>query len=371
LPSRSYTHRTALIVPDNSLLHHVRREFLNFRCYLWKGAFVSTKLASTQSERSSWQGVAVADRAAARRPFAKTLRRIWYFRYIYLLMLPGLLYFLIFRYVPMWGIIIAFQEFRLWQGILGSPWVGFQHFETFFQAPYFWRLFANTLIISGLNLLIVFPAPILLALLLNEVRHSPYKRLIQTVSYLPHFISWVVVGGMLIYMFSVTVGFFNITLARWGYEPIPVLGNANAFLPLVVGSAIWKGIGWGAIIFLAAIAGVNPELYEAATMDGANRLQRVLYVTLPCIAPVIVIMLILNIGQLLDVNFYQLLILMGGDASLYEVGDVFDTWVYRMAFFRGQMSLATAVGLFKGVIGLVLIWGANRIANRVSDGGLW
>ena len=150
-----------------------------------------------------------------------------------------------------------------------------------------------------------------------------------------------------------------------------MLGNAQAFLPLVVGSAIWKGIGWGAIIYLAAIAGVNPELYEAATMDGANRLQRVVSITLPSIAPVIVIMLILQIGQLLDVNFYQLLILMGNDASLYEVGDVFDTWVYRMAFFQGQMSLATAVGLFKGVIGLVLIWGANRVANRISEGGLW
>jgi putative aldouronate transport system permease protein len=271
----------------------------------------------------------------------------------------------------MWGVIIAFQDFRLWQGVFDSPWVGFQHFQTFFEGPYFWRLFRNTLIISGLNLLIVFPAPILLALLLNEVRHSAYKRVIQTVSYLPHFISWVVVGGMVIYIFSVNVGFLSTLLASWGLPPLPVLGNANAFIPLVIGSAIWKGIGWGAIIYLAAIAGINQELYEAATMDGANRFQRVLFVTLPNIAPVIVIMLILQVGQLLDVNFYQILILMGSDASLYEVGDVFDTWVYRMAFFQGQMSLATAVGLFKGVVGLVLIWAANRVANRISEGGLW
>lgn len=332
---------------------------------------MGTKLASTQSDSASWQRTSAQSGVGARGIWATTLRRMWYYRYIYLLMLPGVLYFLIFRYVPMWGIIIAFQDFRLWQGILGSPWVGLKHFDTFFHAPYFWRLFRNTLIISGLNLLIVFPAPIILALMLNEVRHASYKRVIQTVSYLPHFISWVVVGGMLIYTFSVTVGIINLTLARWGMDTISVLGNANAFLPLVVGSAIWKGIGWGAIIFLAAISGVNPELYEAATMDGANRFHRMLYVTLPSIAPVIIIMLILNIGQLLDVNFLQLLILMGGDASLYEVGDVFDTWVYRMAFFQGQMSLATAVGLFKGVIGLVLIWGANRVANRISDGGLW
>lgn len=331
---------------------------------------MSTKLTSKDVTASQW-GVSAASAHGEQSAMSRTWRKIWFYRYIYLLMLPGLLYFLIFKYIPMWGVIIAFQDFRLWQGIFNSPWVGFEHFQVFFSSPYFFRLFRNTLIISGLNLLLVFPTPILLALLLNEVRHSAYKRVVQTISYLPHFISWVVVGGMLIYMFSINVGFFPKLVTRLGGEPIQMLGNADTFLSLVVGSAIWKGIGWGAIIYLAAIAGVNPELYEAATMDGANRFQRVIYVTLPSIAPVIIIMLILQIGQLLDVNFYQLLILMGADASLYEVGDVFDTWVYRMAFFQGQMSLATAVGLFKGVIGLILIWGANRLANRISDGGLW
>lgn len=331
---------------------------------------MSTKLTSKDVTASQW-GVSAAAAHGEQSAMSRTWRKIWFYRYIYLLMLPGLLYFLIFKYIPMWGVIIAFQDFRLWQGIFNSPWVGFEHFQVFFSSPYFFRLFRNTLIISGLNLLLVFPTPILLALLLNEVRHSAYKRVVQTISYLPHFISWVVVGGMLIYMFSINVGFFPKLVTRLGGEPIQMLGNADTFLSLVVGSAIWKGIGWGAIIYLAAIAGVNPELYEAATMDGANRFQRVIYVTLPSIAPVIIIMLILQIGQLLDVNFYQLLILMGADASLYEVGDVFDTWVYRMAFFQGQMSLATAVGLFKGVIGLILIWGANRLANRISDGGLW
>ncbi|MEZ4737640.1 MAG: ABC transporter permease subunit [Caldilineaceae bacterium] len=332
---------------------------------------MSTRVTSKQTDTTLWLQPDRAQQGGWRASFRKTLNKMWFYRYIYLLMLPGLLYFLLFRYVPMWGVIIAFQDFRLWQGLFNSPWVGFEHFRVFFEGAYFTRLFGNTLIISGLNLLFVFPAPIVLALLLNEVRHIPYKRVIQTVSYLPHFISWVVVGGMLIYMFSINVGFFNRLLISFGMEPIRVLGNSDTFLTLVVMSAIWKGIGWGAIIYLAAIAGVNPELYEAATMDGANRFQRVLYVTLPSIAPVIIIMLILQIGQLLDVNFYQILILMGADASLYEVGDVFDTWVYRMAFFQGQMSLATAVGLFKGVIGLVLIWGANRVANRISDGGLW
>lgn len=333
---------------------------------------MSTKLTSTQTETASWErGADIPAQGVWRKSLAQTMRKVWFYRYIYLLMLPGLLFFLIFRYLPMWGVIIAFQDFRPWQGLLNSPWVGLEHFEVFFTSTYFFRLFRNTLVISGLNLLFVFPAPILLALLLNEVRHTVYKRTIQTISYLPHFISWVVVGGMLIYMFSVNVGFLNHLLGQFGMEPVRVLGNADTFLHLVIGSAIWKEIGWGAIIYLAAIAGVNPDLYEAATVDGANRLQRVLYVTLPSIAPVIVIMLILQIGRLLDVNFYQILILMGNDASLYEVGDVFDTWVYRMAFFQGQMSLATAVGLFKGVIGLVMIWGANRITNQLSDNGLW
>lgn len=332
---------------------------------------VSTKLSSTQVQRASWERSATLPRQAGRGVRSTTLRKIWFYRYIYLLMLPGLLFFLIFRYVPMWGVIIAFQDFRLWQGVLNSPWVGFEHFETFFTSTYFFRLFRNTLVISGLNLLIVFPAPIVLALLLNEVRHNAYKRVIQTISYLPHFISWVVVGGMLIYMFSINVGFFNHVLVAMGMEPVRILGNSSTFWGLLVGSAIWKEIGWGAIIYLAAIAGVNPDLYEAATVDGANRLQRVLYITIPGIAPVVIIMLILQIGRLLDVNFLQILVLMGSDASLYEVGDVFDTWVYRMAFFQGQMSLATAVGLFKGVVGLVMIWAANRLTNRISGDGLW
>ncbi|MCC6625999.1 MAG: sugar ABC transporter permease [Chloroflexi bacterium] len=296
---------------------------------------------------------------------------MWFYRAVYLLMLPGLLYFLIFHYVPMWGVIIAFQDFRPWQGLMNSPWVGFANFEQFFNGPYFWRLMRNTILISGLNLLFVFPAPIILALLLNEVRHSAYKRTVQTVSYFPHFVSWVVVGGLMIYMFSVNVGFLTNVLSGLGLPAPRLLGNPQTFLPVLVGSAIWKDVGWVAIIYLAAMAGINPELYQAAVVDGANRLQRALYVTLPGITPVIVILLLLRIGHILNVNFEQILVLMGTDAGLYEVGDVIDTWVYRAGFFQGQMSLATAVGLFKGLIGLVLLVGANRIANRLTGQGLW
>jgi len=300
-----------------------------------------------------------------------TLARIWFYRYIYLLMAPGLIYFLVFHYWPMWGVIVAFQEFRPWQGLLASPWVGFANFQAFFNGPYFWRLLRNTFLISGLNLAFVFPAPIVLALLLNEVRSTRYKRIIQTISYYPHFISWVVVGGLLIYMFSVNVGFMTAALGALGLPPIQVVGSRTALLPLVVGSAIWKDIGWSAIIYLAAIAGISPDLYEAATIDGANRFQRVIHITLPSIAPVIVVLLLLRIGAILNTNFEQILILIGTDASLYEVGDVIDTWVYRTGFAQGQMSLATAVGLFKGAIGLVLLVGANRLTNHLTGRGLW
>jgi putative aldouronate transport system permease protein len=306
-----------------------------------------------------------------RRGLRATMRRVWFYRYVYLLMLPGLLYYLVFHYVPMWGIIVAFQDFRPWNGLFNSPWVGFDNFAQFFNGPYFWRLIKNTLVISGLNLLFVFPAPLVLALLLNEVRPAWYKRTVQTISYYPHFVSWIVVGGLLIYLFSVNVGFVNQVLAGLGLPPARVLGSSSSFLPLVVGSAIWKEVGWGAIIYLAAIAGISPELYEAATVDGANRLQRVLYVTLPGLIPVVVVLLILRIGHILDVNFLQILILMGNDASLYEVGDVIDTWVYRTGFFQQQFSLATAVGLFKGVIGLTLVFFANRVTRRLTDSGLW
>jgi putative aldouronate transport system permease protein len=306
-----------------------------------------------------------------RRPLRKTLGRIWFYRHLYLLALPGILYFLIFSYLPMWGIVIAFKDFRLFKGMAGSPWVGFAHFQFFFTSPNFPRLLRNTLIISGLNLAFVFPSPILLALLLNEVKNAAYKRIVQTISYLPHFISWVVVGGLLLYTFSQSIGVVNIWLQHQGAKPLIVLGNAKAFLPLMVGTGIWKEVGWEAIIYLAAIAGINPELYEAATVDGASRFQRMLNITLPSIAPVIVILLILQISSILNSNFLQLLILQGNDASLYDVSDVIDTWVYRAGFLKAQMSLATAVGLFKGVIGLVLVWLANKFAHRITDSGLW
>lgn len=301
----------------------------------------------------------------------KLWKRIWFYRYLYLLALPGVLYFVIFAYVPMWGVVIAFKDFRLFRGLAGSPWVGFEHFIFFFTSPNFPRLLRNTILISGLNLLFVFPAPILLAILLNELKNGLFKRFVQTVSYLPHFISWIVVGGLLTYTFSQSMGVVNLQLQRLGAEPLHILGNKSTFYALVVGTGVWKEIGWETIIYMAAMAGINPELYEAATVDGANRLQRILYITLPGISAVIVIMLILQISAILNSNFLQILILQGADASLYEVGDVIDTWVYRAGFLKSQLSLATAVGLFKGLVGLVLVFLANKVANRLTGQGFW
>lgn len=298
-------------------------------------------------------------------------KRIWFYRYLYLLALPGVLYFLIFAYLPMWGVVIAFKDFRLFRGFDGSPWVGLKHFIFFFTSPSFPRLLKNTIVISGLYLVFVFPAPILLAILLNELKNGIFKRFVQTVSYLPHFISWVVVGGLLTYTFSLSMGAVNLQLMKLGMDPVRILGNQDTFYGLVVGTGIWKEIGWETIIYLAAISGISPDLYEAAIIDGANRFQRILFVTLPGISAVIVIMIILQVSAILNSNFLQILILQGSDASLYEVGDVIDTWVYRAGFLQSQLSLSTAVSLFKGMVGLVLVFLANKAANKITGEGLW
>lgn len=324
---------------------------------------ISDYQSSTTDQRR-----APVDRGAR---LAAWARRVWFHRYLYLLAVPGLLFFLVFAYIPMWGVVIAFKDFHLFQGLENSPWVGLKHFTYFFGSPFFPRLLRNTLLVNGLYLLFVFPAPIILALLLNELRTSRFKRFVQTASYLPHFVSWIVVGGLLVYMFSQTVGMVNILLARLNMPPLIVLGSKTAFWPLYVASSIWKEAGWEAIIYLAAMTGISAELYEAAMIDGANRFKRVIHITLPGIAPVIVVLLILQIGSIMSVNFQQILILQGNDASLYEVSDVIDTWVYRAGFIQAQLSLATAVGLFKGIVGLALVIFANRFARRVGGFNLW
>jgi len=304
--------------------------------------------------------------------FKQVLRRVWAYRFYYLLALPGILYFIIFHYIPMVGIIIGFKDvspFGGVQGIIDAPWVGFKHFDRFFSSIFFWDVVQNTLIISGLKILFGFPTPILFALMLNEVMHSSFKRLVQTISYLPHFISWVVVTGLIAALFGTSEGVVtellnNLTGQRWSF-----LTNPTAFPWILVGSHVWKTIGWSSIIYLAAMSGIDPHLYEAATIDGATRVQMARHITIPGIAFVIAILFIFDVGNLLDAGFEQILLLYS--PAVYSVSDIIDTYVYREGLLGLKYSFAAAVGLFKGVFSLLLILAANWLARRLGQQGIW
>ncbi|WP_409342078.1 ABC transporter permease [Paenibacillus sp. MBLB4367] len=299
-----------------------------------------------------------------------TMRRYSAF---YLMAIPGLLYYFIFHYLPMAGVLIAFQDYSPLLGIKGvftSPWVGLQHFETFFSSPYFIRILQNTVIISGLKLLFGFPAPVLLALLLNELRGRIVKRFVQTISYLPHFLSWVVVAGMMILLMSPSLGIANPILERLGFDGnANLLGSSGTFRTVLVASSVWKEIGWNSIIYLAAISGINPQLYEAAEMDGASRWKQVRHITIPSLRHVMSILFILQVGHLLDAGFEQVFLLYS--PAVYAVGDIIDTYVYREGLIGLNYSFASAVGLFKSVIAMILILSANRLAKRLEAEGLW
>jgi putative aldouronate transport system permease protein len=303
-------------------------------------------------------------------------RRLWpavkMHRFYYYLIIPGMLYFLIFDYIPMFGIIIAFKEISPFEGvsaIFTSDWVGFKHFVRFWQSYYFWNVMRNTLFISGYKLLFGFPAPILLALLLNELRVAVYKKIVQTISYLPHFISTVVVAGLTMMILSTDGGLINAVVVYFGGEPIHFLGDPHYFRSILVISHVWQSIGWGSILYLAAMAGIDPGLYEAARMDGAGRVRQAWHITLPGIAPVIVILLILSIGGLLNAGFEKVLLLYS--PAVYGVADIIDTYVYREGISKLNYSFATAVGLFKNVLAMFLILGANFIARKMNHTGIW
>jgi putative aldouronate transport system permease protein len=290
-------------------------------------------------------------------------------KFLYLLIAPGVLFFLLFKYVPMWGIIIAFKDYSPYMGVMQSPWVGFEHFTRFFSNQDFYLLFRNTMAISLLGLVFFFPMPILLSLLLNELRSEVYKKWIQSIVYLPHFLSWVIIAGITFLLLSQSKGMVNQALVNMGYAKYDFLTNANNFWVLLTIQNSWKEAGWGTIIFLAAIAGVDPQLYEAAKMDGANRLRQAWHVTLPAIRSVIVVLFILRLGHIMDVGFEQVFLMMNGAVS--NVADVFETYVYRLGIQQGQFSFSTAVGLFKSVVGLILVIGANKLAKKFGEEGVY
>ena len=288
-----------------------------------------------------------------------------------LMFLPVVVYFFIFKYIPMGGIVIAFKNYKIKEGIFGSAWCGLDNFTKAFATPTFARSVQNTLIISGLKLLYGFPAPIILALMLNEVTHVRFKKTVQTISYLPHFLSWVVLAGMFQQLLSPSNGAVNAVLKQYFglKESIYFLGSNQYFRGTLIVTDIWKNVGWSSILYLATISGIDPALYEAATVDGASRWQCTRYITIPSLVSTIVVMLILSIGSIMDAGFDQVFNLY--NSAVYQTGDIIDTYVYRYGLGDMKYSLATAVGLFKNVIAFVLVVGTNLITRRISGEGIW
>nr|WP_256223876.1 ABC transporter permease subunit [Paenibacillus sp. 1_12] len=306
------------------------------------------------------------EKKKVRRPLLSDIRRD---KYLYMLILPGVVFFIIFKYFPMWGIIIAFQEYSPYAGVWNSEWVGLEHFIRFFSNPDFILLFRNTMVISLLNLVFFFPLPIVLSLLLNEVNNKFFKSVIQSIVYLPHFLSWVIIVGISFLLLSQSSGIVNMMIASIGLPKYDFLTNTDTFWGMLVLQNIWKETGWGTIIILAAITAVDPQLYEAAKIDGANRWLQAWHVTLPGIRSVILILLILRLGHIMDVGFEQVFLMNNGAVAQYA--DVFETYVYRNGIQSGQFSYSTAVGLFKSLVGLVLVIVANKLAKKIGEDGVY
>lgn len=296
-------------------------------------------------------------------------RRARKMKLLYVSLLPAVILTFIFRYVPMYGILIAFKRFSPALGIWQSPWNNFYHFEVVFESFYFWRILRNTLIISFYRIIFGFPAPIILALLINEFSDSWFKKTFQTISYLPHFISWVVLAGILVEVLSPQRGIVAYIYAQFG-EPAPLfLTDKRLFRPLLIVTGIWQGIGWGSIIYLAAISGIDPSLYEVAQIDGAGRFRMAIHITVPSLVPVMTILFILRLGRILNAGFDQIFNLY--NPLVYEVADIIDTYVYRAGILNRRYGFTTAVGLFKNVVGITLIMFTNFIIKRYSEYGIW
>lgn len=286
------------------------------------------------------------------------------------MILPVLAQFIIFKWLPLYGITLAFKEYKMLIGINGSPWVGFQQFRDLFASTEFARSFKNTLILAAYNFVFGFPAPIIMALMINEVRGKTFKRVTQTISYLPHFVSWVILAGIFMEVLSPSRGPINALLAALGFEKIFFLGDPHWFRPTMVVTNIWKGVGWGSIVYLAALGGINEELYDAARVDGCGRFRRIWHVTLPGILPVVTIMLILATGNLVEDNFDQVFN-MQNDGVVNNVGEVLGTYIYKQGIIETNYSRSTALELFRNLISLALVMTTNKISNLVGEYGLW
>ena len=296
----------------------------------------------------------------------KLMKKYWQ---VYILMAAGILFYILFKMMPVWGLSIAFTDFKIRKGVLGSEFVGFKYFENFFTSPSFPQILRNTVVISVMNLIFAFPAPIVLALLFNEVRHNKYKRVVQSVVYMPHFMSWAVVTGITFFLFSTDVGIVNKLIMSMGGEAYPFLTQPDGFWWVILCQNIWKEMGWGTIVYLAAISQVDPGLYEAAIVDGANRFQRVLHVTVPCIMPTLTVMFIMQLGRMMSLNFDQLW-MMGND-MVRSVSETFDTYAFRAGIQQGNYSVGTAVGICKSVVGCLMVIGSNKLIKMTGNEGMY
>ena len=300
---------------------------------------------------------------------AKHRRNRKMYRLFYLMMLPGLLYFAVFRYLPMFGLVIAFKDYDIFKGIWASEWVGLKNFRELFHSSDFWNVLTNTLKISFAKIVIGFPIPIILAILLNEMRSVRFKKVIQTLLYLPHFLSWVVIGGIMLNLFSPVFGLAGEFFRATGIEPMNILAQKSTIFGVVIASDVWKECGWSTIIFLAALTQVDASLYEAAKMDGANRFKQMIYITLPAISGVIILLLILRIGKIMNAGFEQILVLQ--NAVTRESIDIFDTYVYREGLQRGEYSFSSTVDMFKPVVAFIMVVGADKISKKFGEEGLF
>lgn len=298
--------------------------------------------------------------------FIKDIKRHYW---LYIMVIPGVVYFLLFKYLPMLGITIAFKDYHPMLGFFDSPWVGLKHFERLFNNNDFIVLFRNTLLISLYKLIFTFPIPIIISLMLNEVRVSLYKRIVQSIIYIPHFISWVVVVGMTYTLFTEQGGLINEIIINTGNDPINFLGSNEWIRTMLTSQTIWKEAGWGTILYLAAMSNIDPQLYEAAEMDGAGRLRKMWHITLPSIRGTIAVLLILQVGAFMDTGFEQIFNMINPGNRAF--GDVFDTYVYISGITQGQFSYSTAIGLFKSVIGLILVVTANTLTKKLGEEGIF
>jgi putative aldouronate transport system permease protein len=316
------------------------------------------------------QTAAPANKAALKeRRLTSSWKSIWKFKVLYFLSIPGLLYFLIFKYVPLAGIVIAFKDYNIFKGIAGSPWVGPKHFERMFEYMEFFTILKNTALLAMYDLIFAFPAPIILALLLNEVRKVVFKRVVQTIVYMPHFLSWAVIAGIMIAILSPADGLVNRIGAMLGFDSVYFLGEESYIRSIIVGSGIWRDAGYGTIIYLAALAGINPDLYEAAEIDGANRWRQTISITLPALLPTITILFLLQIGNILDFGFERVYVFLNPLNS--GNADILDTYIYRVGLVGRQYSYTTAVGVFKSLVGLILIMGANTLSKKATGESLY